>query len=316
MTDHAGAFVSIVIPAFNMEDCVGRAIKSALAQSYANTEVIVIDDGSKDRTADVARGFGQLVKVVTVQNGGACAARNVGLRLSSGRYVQFLDADDELLPKKIETSLAALIEPENIVCTRWRNVCEHGGGKPILSRPFLGTDALTQVLEGQVQTSSALYPVGVLKSVGAWRTDLTCGQDFDLNLRLVVAGRAFQFLNEEHFVLYRRAESISSDERQVWPNLFASALNAVAELVRLKRLRREHRNSLSMFFAKLSKRLAKVEMDELAMDAFRLSRSIAGNYGVSVAYSSVARRLVSVLGPVEFERLSRRLRKYMVHRTY
>ena len=101
--------VSILIPAFNEERWIGRAIESALAQTWPHTEVIVVDDGSTDATARVAsRAGSSRVKVETRPHLGAAAARNAAFRLSQGDYIQWLDADDLLAPDKIEQQMAAI----------------------------------------------------------------------------------------------------------------------------------------------------------------------------------------------------------------
>src|SRR5579871_6111210 len=94
--------VSILIPAYNAENWISDTLKSALAQTWPNKEIIVVDDGSRDRTREVAETFsGAGVKVVSQKNAGASAARNHALRLCRGDYIQWLDADDLLAPDKI-----------------------------------------------------------------------------------------------------------------------------------------------------------------------------------------------------------------------
>src|SRR5947209_18849520 len=106
--------VSILIPAYNAEAWVAETIRSALAQTWPRKEIIVVDDGSNDRTAEVARQFtSKEVFVVSTKNQGAAAARNHAFQLSQGDYIQWLDADDLLAPDKIERQLAALREFEN-----------------------------------------------------------------------------------------------------------------------------------------------------------------------------------------------------------
>ena len=99
--------VSAVIPAHNAEATIGEAIESALTQPQCN-EVIVVDDGSADRTPQVVSGFGDRVRLVSQENKGVAAARNVGLAQAGGRYVGFLDADDVWCEGKIEAQLRAL----------------------------------------------------------------------------------------------------------------------------------------------------------------------------------------------------------------
>jgi len=101
--------VSILIPAYNAEKTIADTLQSALVQTWQRKEIIVVDDGSTDATAKVARRFGQNgVTVVSTENRGVAAARNHALSLGQGDYIQWLDADDLLVPDKIERQLAAL----------------------------------------------------------------------------------------------------------------------------------------------------------------------------------------------------------------
>jgi glycosyltransferase involved in cell wall biosynthesis len=98
--------VSILIPAYNAERWLGATIQSALAQTWPRKEIIVVDDGSRDRTFEVAKRFASSsVRVVTQPNGGAVAARNHALALAQGDWIQWLDADDLLDPEKISTQM-------------------------------------------------------------------------------------------------------------------------------------------------------------------------------------------------------------------
>jgi glycosyltransferase involved in cell wall biosynthesis len=101
--------VSILIPAYNAQQWIGYTLQSAVNQTWPRKEIIVVDDGSTDRTGNVARGFAsQIVKVVSTENQGLSAAVNTAYGLCQGDYIQELDADDLLAPDKIETQLAAL----------------------------------------------------------------------------------------------------------------------------------------------------------------------------------------------------------------
>jgi glycosyltransferase involved in cell wall biosynthesis len=101
--------VSILIPAYNSEEWITSTLRSAITQTWVRKEIIVVDDGSKDRTAEVARAFASKeVQVVSTENQGAAAARNHAMQLSQGDYIQWLDADDLLAPDKIQRQLATL----------------------------------------------------------------------------------------------------------------------------------------------------------------------------------------------------------------
>jgi glycosyltransferase involved in cell wall biosynthesis len=106
--------VSIVIPAYNCADTIGPAIESCLAQDYEDKELIVVDDGSTDRTAAVLTTFGSRVKVITQRNGGLAAARNAGQRVASGEYLAWMDADDLMLPGRIRRQAEVLVSRPTI----------------------------------------------------------------------------------------------------------------------------------------------------------------------------------------------------------
>jgi GT2 family glycosyltransferase len=97
--------VSVIIPAYNAARFVGNAIESALGQTVPPLEVIVIDDGSGDGTAEVVARFPAPVRLVRQSNGGPAAARNHGARVATGEWLALLDADDRWLPHKLETQL-------------------------------------------------------------------------------------------------------------------------------------------------------------------------------------------------------------------
>jgi len=108
--------VSIIIPAYNSAKYMAGTIQSALDQTWANKEIIIVDDGSKDNTLAIAKGFeSEIVTVLSQENKGASAARNKGLSVAKGEYIQFLDADDLLSPNKIAAQLEKLNGNKNLV---------------------------------------------------------------------------------------------------------------------------------------------------------------------------------------------------------
>src|ERR1700722_9877011 len=102
--------VSIIIPCYNAERWVQEAVESCLNQSYPNIEIIVVDDGSTDRSLEILRRYGPRIKLKSGPNRGGNVARNQGFALSSGRYIQYLDADDYLEPDKIARQVRFLDE--------------------------------------------------------------------------------------------------------------------------------------------------------------------------------------------------------------
>ena len=102
------ARVSVIVPTYNRADLIGLTLRSVLAQSVAPVEIIVVDDGSRDNTAEVVATFGDAVRYVTQPNAGVAAARNHGARLAAGDYLAFTDSDDLWHPLKLEAQLAAV----------------------------------------------------------------------------------------------------------------------------------------------------------------------------------------------------------------
>jgi glycosyltransferase involved in cell wall biosynthesis len=100
--------VSVVIPTFDRESTIARAVQSAVDQTYSNTEVIVVDDGSRDGTENVLSRFENRIRVIRQQNAGASAARNTGISIARGEIVAFLDSDDWWLSTKLEAQVELL----------------------------------------------------------------------------------------------------------------------------------------------------------------------------------------------------------------
>ncbi|MGH9916397.1 MAG: glycosyltransferase family 2 protein, partial [Pyrinomonadaceae bacterium] len=94
--------VSVIVPNYNYGHFLRETIESALAQSYQNREIIVVDDGSKDNSDEVIKSFGDQIKPVFKENGGMSSALNAGLKVSRGEWIALLDADDLWLPDKLE----------------------------------------------------------------------------------------------------------------------------------------------------------------------------------------------------------------------
>jgi glycosyltransferase involved in cell wall biosynthesis len=102
------AVISVVIPAYNAGGFIKRTIDSVLAQTYRDYEVIVVDDGSMDNTADIVRSYAGKVRYIYQENAGDGPARNTGIRAAKGDWIAFLDHDDEWLPQKLELQIRLL----------------------------------------------------------------------------------------------------------------------------------------------------------------------------------------------------------------
>ena len=123
--------VSVVIPTYNRADCLQDSVFSILAQTVPAAEVIIVDDGSRDHTADVCRGFPPPVRYLRRENGGSAAARNTGMRAAAGDYIAFLDADDVWEPAKLEVQLALHAAHPEILWSATNHRTTDRAGRPL-----------------------------------------------------------------------------------------------------------------------------------------------------------------------------------------
>jgi glycosyltransferase involved in cell wall biosynthesis len=136
------AKVSTIIPAYNAERSIARAIDSALSQDLEGHEIVVVDDGSTDSTAAILNRYGARIQIVTQANRGVSAARNAGIRRATGRYLALLDADDIFLPNKLRRMLCVLERNSSasLAFSDYRIVAENGvesSGSPIGHAPTM-----------------------------------------------------------------------------------------------------------------------------------------------------------------------------------
>src|SRR5262249_23435435 len=177
--------VSVVIPCFNQGHFLGEAISSALKQDGVVVDVIVVDDGSTDDTAQVAAAF-LAVRYIHQDNAGLSAARNTGLRLATATYVVFLDSDDRLLPGALSAGVAALAQnPEAVFAYGGHvNIDRWGAALPPTPGITLGADPYASLLGNNcvVNPATVIYRRWIFDRVGAFDTGLTAAEDYDLYL--------------------------------------------------------------------------------------------------------------------------------------
>lgn len=187
--------VTVVIPTHNRAGMVGRAIKSALNQTVADCcEIVVVDDGSEDDTPAVAARFGDRICYLRQPNRGAAAARNTGIRASTGEFVAFLDSDDEWEPDKTERQLAALRRWPEAVLATGRAVARYADGRTrphlVPSIPFDRPVDFAPVLfaENFMPTPTVMVRRRVLAQAGLFHERLIRRHDYHLWVRLACRG--------------------------------------------------------------------------------------------------------------------------------
>lgn len=182
--------ISVIIPTYNHARFLAQAIESALAQTLPPVELIVVDDGSTDETAQVLARYAGRIRVIRQQNSGVAAARNAGAALAAGDYLAFLDADDVWLPRKLERQMARLrAEPElGLVHCGVEEIDEAGqrrgyrrdGLEGWLFEEFL-LFRRSILLGGG---SGALMPRAVFQAAGGFDERLSTSADWDLYCRI------------------------------------------------------------------------------------------------------------------------------------
>jgi glycosyltransferase involved in cell wall biosynthesis len=186
--------VSVIIPCYNGEEFIGQAIGSVIEQSYPVYEIIVVDDGSTDRSAEIALNFGDPVKVLSKEGGGAANARNSGADYASGEALMFLDADDVLGPDVIKHLTAQLKQnPGGIAACPWfrLQIIENKWLKRPKSCFPLGDnqDHLSGWLSGWWHPPcSVLWSRTAFKKTGGWDPLAYVNDDGDLMMRALVDG--------------------------------------------------------------------------------------------------------------------------------
>jgi glycosyltransferase involved in cell wall biosynthesis len=192
--------VSILIPCYNAERWIAQAIESSLAQTWTEKEVIVVDDGSTDSSLDVIQKFDGRIRWQTGPNRGGNAARNRLLELARGEWLQYLDADDWLMPDKILDQINYLTEDPNVDVIYSPVPVEYWfENKPILTEnPILAQnprdDIWILMLRWWIpQTGGQLWRRQALTDVGGWDPEQLCCQDNELYLRLLIHGKRFAY---------------------------------------------------------------------------------------------------------------------------
>ena len=205
--------ISAIIPVFNSVNTLERAINSLLIQPEIN-EVFIVDDGSTDGSFELAKkldGKHSLVKVLAHEgnvNKGASASRNLGLKYCSNQWIQFLDADDELLPAKISKNLLVLNPSSSILVGN--SVYEKDGIK--YRRHYWINKALGLLVTRLGNTCGNLWNKESLMKIGGWNENLSSSQEYDLIFRLIQINPDISFCKDYLSIIHEIPGSITRKE--------------------------------------------------------------------------------------------------------
>lgn len=206
--------VSVIIPSYNREKTIIRAIESVLNQTYNNIEVIVVDDCSSDNTIKILNkkysGNTQVKIEKLSTNSGACVARNRGISLSKGKYIAFLDSDDEFYPFKIEKQMEQLrLLHADLCVSDYDRIDQKGRKKSVLVKEYTGDELYKELLFCNFITTGTLIGKAECFKVEKFDERLPRYQDWDLVLRLC---KKYQFcmLHKATLLQEFQSQSITS----------------------------------------------------------------------------------------------------------
>ncbi len=222
--DVAAFKVSVVIPAYNASPWLGETLESVFAQTFAWHEVVVIDDGSTDGTASIAKAFGERVRYFYQPNRGLAAARNAGILNSSGELIAQLDADDIWLPEMLN-ALVPLFD-DSSVGVACGDTYYWNQKRPIeesprhwQSRPKLAEDDVWFQLiriPPLIPPQATIVRRSALADVGLYDESLIRQEDYDIWLRIARKGYRFRFVDQVLGVYRLRPDSLARNLHAVW----------------------------------------------------------------------------------------------------
>jgi glycosyltransferase involved in cell wall biosynthesis len=211
------AHVSVVIPAHNSAPTIERALNSVFAQSFAPSEIVVVDDCSTDETATIVERYGdQGVRLVRLaERSGAAGARNAGIRAATSEYIAFLDSDDEWRPEKLEKQVQLIADDPSLSLVSCASNLISSTGKDLGDIynghiPTVGSDAWKALLVSNfIATPTVIARREQLLSLGCFDCSLKIGEDQDMWIRLALAG-GVGYVHESLVRVHERENSLSN----------------------------------------------------------------------------------------------------------
>ncbi len=180
--------ITVIIPTYNRYELLKRALLSVLAQSYKAKEIIVIDDGSTDKTSQILQDFSN-IKYINQSNSGVSSARNLGISNASCEWIAFLDSDDEWLEGKLEDQVAFHKQESDVLMSYTDETWIRGGQSVKIPKKFKkkGIDVFAENLSFcNIAPSSVLIHKSLFDSVGVFDEALEVCEDYDLWLRILM----------------------------------------------------------------------------------------------------------------------------------
>ena len=309
--------VSVLMPLYNAEAFVEEAIESVLSQTYEQWELIIVNDGSTDRSLELAKQFeSDKIHVLTQPNSGACVARNKAIQEARGEYVKFLDADDVLAEDCIEKQIEQIrVLKENQIPFGDYDYIDKNN-KHLREFSF-GSELVKQLVADQpyfffsrweVLITSPLHRLNHLLSVGGFDVSFKRGQESDLHFRLALAGVEFVYC-PCHTFSYREYQSSSKitsnyeagkiNKKEYWQHKYRQCEKLLME--RYGELPVVYQSSFARFWFDEARDSFALANKKLGKELLIKSRSYKSN----TKFQSVYYRIGHVIGFVFLEKVLR-----------
>ena len=205
--------VSVLMVNYNRGTTIGESIKSVLAQTYTDLELIIVDDGSTDETLNVIQKYmnDKRIKYIYKENGGQSSARNVGLKNALGKYIMFLDDDDELCDTALERALEKIKKSKCpwIYCNQYLSVREEGNIIVDRGEGKKG-NIYEYLLLGHFLGMGEIFSKEIFEKVGYFDEKLKIYEDKEVRLRLAKEGYEVDYIEGYIYKYYENLNSVSN----------------------------------------------------------------------------------------------------------
>lgn len=223
--------VSVIVPVYNAEKYLRSCVDSILAQTVRDIELILVDDGSTDTSPAICDEYAvedSRVKVLHKPNGRAASARNAGLRIASGEYVAFVDADDLIVPEMYEKMLAA--EADVCLCdyVRFQGEQEYPFSQPNVEGGFYDKEQIREKIYPHLVMDGVEYPITIsnwamlircsviTNNQLAYREDILISEDAPFGAEVLYCADTFAYLKGEYYYRYRMTGGSASKTYKAW----------------------------------------------------------------------------------------------------
>ena len=301
--------VSVIVPCYNSSKHIGRCLESVRSQDYPNLEVLVVDDGSTDDSINVINNYVG-VTVISQSNQGACAARNTGIKFSTGKYIKFLDSDDTLIEGSIQYQVICSERLPRDTITFGNYFFDTGKSKKLVHTGFRVPDEISALVLGDILTTTPLHRKEWVDSVGGFDVRFKSGQEWDFHVRLAAKGCKFKHSEYPVYVycdyddplrISKRKKidpfQLCIEQRTNLDMTFASVSSYITN---------DAKAAFSRRYWSIGRRFLRLECDEDAYSTFKTAIEMAPST-YKLYWSTIYRILVLLLGVRITEKLYKSL---------